>query len=320
MDASVIVPARDAAETLPGTLDGLGGQAFDGRFEVIVVDNGSLDDTARLAERSAVVTQVIRRHRGAGPGAARNAGVAASSGSVLAFLDADCRPESHWLRSGVNAMAELDLVQGRILPDDTAPLGPFDRTLSVGGAHGLFESANLFVTRRLFADLGGFPAGLESSAWRVSDRQAPFGEDVIFGWQAVRSGARTGFCAEALAYHEVRARGPRAFVAERSRLALFPHLAATVPELRERFFYHRSFHSPRSASFDLALAGTALAAVMGRRLPLVAALPYVRLLAAGAHRWGIRRAPEVACAEVLADALGALALLRGSIASGSLLL
>ena len=79
MDASVIVPARDAAETLPGTLDGLSRQAFDGRFEVIVVDNGSLDATARLAERSAIVTQVIRRQRGAGPGAARNAGVAASS-------------------------------------------------------------------------------------------------------------------------------------------------------------------------------------------------------------------------------------------------
>lgn len=320
MDASVIVPARDAAKSLPRALEGLSRQTFAGRFEVIVVDNGSLDDTAELAERSAIVTQVIRRQRGDGPGAARNSGAAAAHGSVLAFLDADCRPDRDWLQSGTDAIGGLGLAQGRVMPDPDVPPGPFDRTLSVGAAHGLYESANLFIARELFERLGGFPAGLESSAWRPGDRDAPFGEDVIFGWKAVRSGARTGFCAEALAYHEVRPRGPLAFVAERSRLALFPLLAARVPELREGFFYRRWFHSRRSARFDLALAGGALAALTGRPLPLMAAVPYVRLLAGDARPWGVWRGPEVAGVLAMADAFGAFALLRGSIDSGSLLL
>ncbi|MDQ6775799.1 MAG: glycosyltransferase, partial [Actinomycetota bacterium] len=71
---SVIVPARDAEATLPRALAGLAEQEpGDGLVEVIVVDNGSRDETAALASGSAVVTRVIRRARGEGPGAARNA-------------------------------------------------------------------------------------------------------------------------------------------------------------------------------------------------------------------------------------------------------
>jgi glycosyltransferase involved in cell wall biosynthesis len=314
MDVSVIVPARDAQATLGRTLDGLAAQEFDGSFEVIVVDNGSRDGTAELAADSEVVTRVIRRERGEGPGAARNTGAATSKAELLAFLDADCYPDPNWLQSGVRAMTHSDLVQGRVLPDPQLPADPFDRTLSVGGAHGLFESANLFVSRELFERLEGFPAGLES------DGGAPFGEDVIFGWGAVRSGARTGFCEAALAYHEVFRRRPGEFVAERTRLALFPRLAASVPELRKSFFYHGLFHSRRSASFDLALVGLLLAAALRRRLPLAAVAPYAGMLASSARRWGLSRAPEVALVETLADGVGALALWRGSLASRSPLL
>ena len=312
MRATVIVPARDARRTLPATLAGLGTQTFEDPFEVIVVDNGSRDDTAELATRSPVVDRVVRRDRGEGPGAARNAGAAAGRGEVLAFLDADCRPAPGWLASGLAATASHDLVQGQVLPDPQVGLGPFDRTLAVTGPHGLFESANLFVRRELFERVGGFPEGLEA----VSDGAAPFGEDVVFGWLARRAGGRTGFDEQALAFHEVFARGPGAFVSERTRLAMFPALAALVPELRTSFLYRRLFLSRRSASFDLALGGAALALLSRRRAPLIAVAPYAQLLAEDARRWG-RRAPLVAAVGVIADAVGAVALVRGSIASGS---
>ena len=226
---SVIIPARDAQDTLALTLSALASEQVRGGHEVIVVDNGSRDETAALADRSQVVSRVVRRPRGDGPGAARNAGVDIAAGSVLAFLDADCRPASGWLSAGARATAAADLVQGRVLPDPNARRGPFDRTLAVNGAYGLFESANLFVRRSLFESLAGFPAGLETTG-------APFGEDVIFGWRARRAGARTSFCEQALAYHVVVARSPAEFVAERRRLALFPPLAAQVPELRDSLF------------------------------------------------------------------------------------
>jgi len=317
---SVIVPARDAEATLPRALAGLAGQELGEPFEVIVVDNGSRDGTAALAESSSAVTRVVRRARGEGPGAARNAGVQAAGGSVLVFLDADCRPAPGWLAAGVSASGDADLVQGRVLPDPEARLGPFDRTLSVGAAHGLFETANLFVVRSTFERVGGFPAGLEGSGG------APFGEDVIFGWGARRAGARTSFCARALAYHDVVARSARQFIAERTRLALFPALAAHVPELREAFFYRRYFLDRRTASFDLAVAGAALG-LLGRRraaaalgLALAAAAPYACVAAQSARRWGWRRAPAVALAEAGADAVGAVALARGSVAARTLVL
>ena len=313
MRTSIIVPARDAQRTLPRTLQGLHRQP--GEFEVIVVDNGSLDATARTAQAAPGVTHVIRRHRGDGPGAARSAGVAAASGEALAFIDADCWPADGWLVGGLAALGSADLVQGRVLPDPEAKLGPFDRTLSVGSAHGLFESANLFVRRDLFERVGGFSMGFEPA------EDGPFGEDVRFGWAARRAGGRTAFAPDALAYHEVSSRGPLGFVSERARYAMFPALAAEVPELREAFFYRRWFHSRRSAAFDLALLGVAAAlATRQPRTALLAAVPYLQLLNESARRWGPRRAPAVALTELAADAYAAVALARGSVKAQSLLL
>jgi glycosyltransferase involved in cell wall biosynthesis len=310
----VIVPARDAAATLPRALDALAGQKLEGGFEVIVVDDRSRDGTAEVAASSSAVTRVVRCDAGRGPGATRNAGAAEAGGDVFAFVDADCWPAPGWLAHGVAATAEYDLVQGRVLPDPGVALRPFDRTLSVGAAHGLFESANLFVSRELFERLGGFPDGL------AREQQRDFGEDAIFGWYARRAGARTGFCQEALVYHAVFARGPVGFIAERARLALFPPVAARLPELRDVFFYRRVFHSRRSATFDLALVAITVALLFEDPRPLALTAPYLRLVTTSARRWGKRRAPLVAVTEVLADAVGAIALVRGSVESRSLLL
>src|SRR5438105_12532712 len=109
---SVIVPARDAEATIGRTLDALARQAVDLEFEVIVVDNGSRDATPALAERSQIVSKVIRRRRGQGAGAARNEGAAAARGELLAFVDADCEPAPGWLAAGARAASSADLVQG----------------------------------------------------------------------------------------------------------------------------------------------------------------------------------------------------------------
>ena len=55
---------------------------------------------------------VLVREKGAGP--ARNGGVAASKGDILAFTDADCRPDPHWLENGVAALSRYDFLGGGI--------------------------------------------------------------------------------------------------------------------------------------------------------------------------------------------------------------
>jgi glycosyltransferase involved in cell wall biosynthesis len=244
-----------------------------------------------------------------GPGAARNAGAAVADGAAIAFCDADVFPTPGWLRAGVGALADADLVQGRVLPDPGARLGPFDRTITVSSASGLWEAANMFVSPGLFERVGGFPDGIRPAAGKA------LAEDVLFGYRALGAGARAVFCEQALAHHAVFARGPREYVAERRRLAYFPAMARAAPELRERFLYRGAFLNGRTARLDLGLAGAALALAIRSPVPLLAAVPYLRAVRAGALRAGDEQTRwwRVAAADVAADLVGASALAAGSV-------
>ncbi len=299
MLVSVIVPARDAEATLAATLDGLATQDLDGEYEVIVVDDGSVDGTRALAGGHRLATRLLRRGGGGDSGAARNDGAAAARAPVLAFTDADCVPDPGWLRAGLGAVTGgTGLVQGRVVP--ARPPGPFDRTLAVEHENGLYATANLFVERAWWERAGGFRDD-------VAGTGRPFGEDTDFGWRVRRAGARSAFCAQAVVRHAVFDGGPATLLAERRRLAHFPALAARVPELRDHAFHRRFFLSPRTAAFDLALVGTLAAAVARTPLPLVAAVPYALR---------VRRAAGGTCERtvlVAADAVGFVALARGSV-------
>ena len=308
----MIVPARNAASTLGRTLAALAAQDLGRPFEVIVVDDGSEDDTALLAERFGDPVRVLRGAR-RGQAAARNAGAAAAASDALAFTDADCFPRPDWLREGLAALAGAELVQGPVRADPAADRGPFDRTVEVGAEIGLYETANLLVRRDLFERLGGFEDWLPARGKQLA-------EDLWFGWRARRAGATTAFCAAAVVDHAVFPRESAAYVAERFRLAYFPAIAAKMPELRETFFHRRWWMSERSAAFDAALAGVALAALARSPVPLVAALPYARRLRAHAARWPSRPAFRLAAIELAADAVGAAALVGGSIRARSVLL
>lgn len=112
---SVVVPARDAEATLPRLLRGLARQEVRGGWEAIVVDNGSSDGTAALAAEAGV--RVVA-HPQPGAAAARNAGVDAAGGVLVAFLDADCIPHEGWLAGLVGALDgrdDLGGVGGRIV-------------------------------------------------------------------------------------------------------------------------------------------------------------------------------------------------------------
>ncbi len=98
--ASVIVAAYNAEATLDACLDSLKRQSYPD-FETIVVDDGSSDATARIGEAAGVKTRRLD-HRGLG--AARNAGAAAASGEILAFLDADACADRDWLYHLVETM------------------------------------------------------------------------------------------------------------------------------------------------------------------------------------------------------------------------
>src|SRR5258708_30015558 len=115
---SIIVCTRNRAESLGNTLQSFA--ALDvphgWAVELLVVDNGSTDDTARtVANASIPRIRVLYVYEGR-PGQcnARNAGIAASSGNVILFTDDDARPLSNWLSDMCLPIlrGETDAVQG----------------------------------------------------------------------------------------------------------------------------------------------------------------------------------------------------------------
>ena len=112
-ELSVIVPTRDRPGQLAACLAALKAQTS-ASFEVVVVDDGSLDAAAVAAVVGRVPPARLVHGVGRGPAAARNLGAAAARTSVLCFTDDDCRPGPGW----------LDTVARRIHGGAAAVAGP----------------------------------------------------------------------------------------------------------------------------------------------------------------------------------------------------
>lgn len=106
--ASVIVPVFNGSATLASCLDALGSQTVDHQeYEVIVIDDGSTDESAQIAFEHGV-TVLEQEHKG--PAAARNLGARHARGAVLLFTDADCQPQPNWIEQMLLAFADPEVV------------------------------------------------------------------------------------------------------------------------------------------------------------------------------------------------------------------
>ena len=95
-DYSVIVPAYQAADVIGACVWALMRQTLDrAQYEIIIVDDGSTDDTGDAA-REAGADRVVHISHG-GPSTARNAGIEAARGGIVLFTDADCEPAENWI-------------------------------------------------------------------------------------------------------------------------------------------------------------------------------------------------------------------------------
>lgn len=112
---SIVIPVLNGVHTIGDTLTGLMHQVKPAcETEIIVVDNGSTDDTCGVVGRFPV-TLLSERKRG--PAAARNRGLNAARGELVAFLDADTLPTRRWMVEMIAAFDDpaVNLAAGRIL-------------------------------------------------------------------------------------------------------------------------------------------------------------------------------------------------------------
>jgi glycosyltransferase involved in cell wall biosynthesis len=180
---SVIIPIYNGEADLPDLLTCLRSQTYPlDRVEFLLVDNGSNDDTwAQLQATPGIIA--LQESTIQGSYAARNRGIIAAQGSILAFTDADCRPEPQWLIdlvAGFNDQS-IGLVVGEIqaLPGNTLLERYADRQSTLSQKHTLAnafcpygQTANVAIRACIFQETDLFrpyltTGGDADMCWRI---------------------------------------------------------------------------------------------------------------------------------------------------------
>lgn len=194
--ASVIIPAYNAEKSIESCLNALHNQTdLEEQPEIIVVDDGSTDNTSLIVKKHEGV--VLIQQKNSGPGAARNAGLQEARGRFLLFTDSDCIPAPNWVAEMIKAF-EIEnialvigyttshygkdnflskVLQGRDLVGDKP--GPINR----------FNSNNLALHRDI------------AQAYPFDESLRIYGEDSDLGWRILQDGYKTHFCPTAKINH-----------------------------------------------------------------------------------------------------------------------
>lgn len=204
---SIIVPVYNDPSGLDDTLNSLLKQNYDmSTTEIIVIDNNSSDNTLHVAQKfqrdlPELIT-VLSETEYQSSYASRNRGVHYSTGSILAFIDAECIADENWLKNGIQTIEQqdYDLVAGDIrFTFKNSPPTFWDyydscRKLNQRkyAEQGFGATANLFVKRKVITEVGLFKPHLIS------------GGDWEFGTRATRKGFQISFLETAIAYHPAR--------------------------------------------------------------------------------------------------------------------
>lgn len=114
-ELTVVIPSLNGARGVDRCLRALAAQSVRPRLEIVVIDDGSADDTASVARAHGVT--VITHPRNLGIAAARNTGLSAATADIVAFLDDDCEPDPEWARHLLAGYSDDDVagVSGPIM-------------------------------------------------------------------------------------------------------------------------------------------------------------------------------------------------------------
>ena len=217
---SVIIPTCDRKDSLKAALDSIARLDYPrNRYEVVVVDDGSVDGTEALVrELQGQVPMVLRYYRQEKKGlsAAKNIGIRESRGEILAFTDDDCLLEREWLARLVQAFdsPEVGVVGGpdKIPGVSTAFAKCIDYSVtSFIGTGGVREGGVMRLAK--YYPRGCNTALLKSLAEEAGgfDERFRVGEDIELVYRIRRAGYSIRYATEAFVWHKRRG-SFRAFV------------------------------------------------------------------------------------------------------------
>lgn len=190
---SVIIPVLNDTKRLEMCLRALEQQTYPkDLYEIIVVDNGSVENTEALVNQftQASFTQELQP----GSYAARNKGISIAKGEVIAFTDSDCIPASNWLEAGVQQILSVPncgLVGGKIEiffknPDQPTAIELYDsinylQQQTYVETYRYGATANLFTFKSVLEEVGVFNSQLKSGGDREwGNRVSALGYSLIY--------------------------------------------------------------------------------------------------------------------------------------------
>lgn len=198
---SIIVCSYNGAATLAACLDSLGKVDYPD-YEVILVDDGSTDNTAEIVARFPSVRYIHQKNHGLSH--ARNTGAAAAKGEVFAYTDSDCMADRDWLYYLVATLLSGNYagVGGPNVPPPAqnwvqacvaaAPGGPSHVLLTDTVAEHI-PGCNMAWYRWAFETVGGFDVDYHKA-----------GDDVDFCWRMQQAGYEIAFSPTAIVWHHRR--------------------------------------------------------------------------------------------------------------------
>jgi glycosyltransferase involved in cell wall biosynthesis/peptidoglycan/xylan/chitin deacetylase (PgdA/CDA1 family) len=269
---SIVIPTYERRETVNRTVAALDRQAFRD-FEVVVVDDGSSDGTAKSLRDLSVnfpLTVIERPNEGAA--VARNVGAAAASGEYLVFLDDDMEADPEMLAEHERSLREgADMVLGHLplhpdSPDNLLSQGvgrwAEKRRVRLEGIAGEppiteLNTGQMSVSRAVFERLGGFDGSFT--------REGLYGgEDLDFGYRVGRDGLRLVFNPSAISrqFYAVdpaaytrrtweAGRSARQLRSKHPELTQDLHAGLVYTSRRSRIFFGLLGRLPRACSWPL---------------------------------------------------------------------
>jgi GT2 family glycosyltransferase len=195
---SIVVASYEGGRTLPACLDSLRHLNYPD-YEVILVDDGSTDDTARIASHYPEVRTIHQTNMGLS--AARNTGINAATGEIVAFTDSDCRADEDWLHYLVGDLLKTDAaaIGGHNFPPPednwiagcvaASPGGPAHVLLDDRNAEHI-PGCNMAFWKWALDEINGFDVRFRAA-----------GDDVDVCWRLLQHGYKIAFTHAGFVWH-----------------------------------------------------------------------------------------------------------------------
>jgi GT2 family glycosyltransferase len=245
--ASIIIPTFNGASRIGNCLDALLEQSAERDVEILVVNDGSTDNTIEVVRRYSTVSLIDQAN--AGPAAARNRGAMESGGELLLFTDDDCVPAPQWLDSMLEPFRDPEVVgvKGAYRTRQKCLTARFvqteyeDRYRLMNGSDSIdfVDTYSAAFRRQHFCEMNGYDTSFPVAC----------AEDIELSYRMSNAGWKMRFVPSAAVYH-THPKTLRDYAAKKYKFA-FWRVMAVRKNPRKGI---KDSHTPQSMKFQLLFA------------------------------------------------------------------